>query len=364
MMMMMMMMMMTMEKKRGLLLMMVAALFILTKQTTTAYELRTGCVPIPERVDPGGQTVPAASIYVREDGKNVVENDDLLVLFVHGTSGSNIYWRCIQDAFVEMGYHALALDLRGQGFSQQTPPSQVHYTYDMFALDIRATLEALGLERKRLAWAGVSIGSSIGVKYNVLFPGSIHLLSLFSFSPIFASPQCAVFDCVLDAVSTPTTMLNEPCQNNPLLIQAQAKIAQNKERAAPMIPSLIEYGWTENQTSELAAIKAPTGISFGSIDSLLGDGGSSWFTHKNVENSVINEHVEKGHLNIISDWKNGVRDMLRLFDMKDIPDFIRILDRGCDVCPLVKPEVMIECSYNSTDYAFPQLGESAPPFRY
>jgi len=171
-------------------------------------------------------------------------------------------------------------------------------------------------------------------------------------------------DCVLDAVSTPTTMLNEPCQNNPLLIQAQAKIAQNKERAAPMIPSLIEYGWTENQTSELAAIKAPTGISFGSIDSLLGDGGSSWFTHKNVENSVINEHVEKGHLNIISDWKNGVRDMLRLFDMKDIPDFIRILDRGCDVCPLVKPEVMIECSYNSTDYAFPQLGESAPPFRY
>lgn len=297
------------------------------------------CVAVDSRsTDATNTHVPGASIFVRTLGHKGHQSRPPILL-VHGTSASNLYWRCIQQRLADDGLFTIAIDLRGHGQSEQTPTSDVKYTYEMFARDIASVLDSIGVTGQ-FDWAGVSIGSSIAVEFNALFPGRIRRMALFSYNPLFAQPGCTKYGCILGASSTPQSMLNEPCQDDPLLIEAQDAIAQNKQRAGPIIPNLIHNGWTQDQGDQLALIKVPTLVGFGTVDSLLGDGNSTRYVYHAIENSVMREHVAKGHLFLISDERQAYKNIVSLLfeaDEHPISDQAISLNTGCHVCPLVRP---------------------------
>jgi pimeloyl-ACP methyl ester carboxylesterase len=84
------------------------------------------------------------------------EGDDV-VLCLHGWPQHWYEWRFLLPKLAEAGYRAVALDLRGFGWSDAPPDG---YEKENLADDVLAVLDALGLERVKLVghdwggWAG------------------------------------------------------------------------------------------------------------------------------------------------------------------------------------------------------------------
>jgi pimeloyl-ACP methyl ester carboxylesterase len=328
------------------------------------------CVPIPERVVDGA-TIPAAKLYVRLQGKK--HHNKPSILFVHGTSASNVYWRCVQELFSKQ-YHTISLDLRGHGQSEQTPagpaPSpaepypyplpppdippagQINYNHRLFADDIAALLDYLKVDE--VIWAGVSIGGSIGIQFNHQYPGVIKRLAMFSAGPgLYRVPPCPdgppcqdlqpcnpCWPFFIPVGGTPDTLLPESAECPDEIAPVKLKIAQNQARAGPIIPNLLRYMWTEDLRPLLSDIKVPTLIGYGSIDPLQPDGGSSKYMHEYIDNSVLVKFVGKGHLMMITAYQ-AVYDVLAEFIVSDkMPDSTVVFNTGCecDVCPDVVVE--------------------------
>jgi 3-oxoadipate enol-lactonase len=77
------------------------------------------------------------------------------LLLVHGFTGAKEDFTEWLDALAELGWHAVAPDLRGHGTSHQ-PQHESAYSLDAFATDVLALLDALGWER------AVVLGHSMG----------------------------------------------------------------------------------------------------------------------------------------------------------------------------------------------------------
>lgn len=82
------------------------------------------------------------------------------ILLVHGYPLSRAMWRAQHDALVDLGWRGILPDLRGYGESQATPPP---YSMDLFADDLAALLDHLGLERVVLG--GLSMGGYIAFAF-------------------------------------------------------------------------------------------------------------------------------------------------------------------------------------------------------
>ncbi len=81
------------------------------------------------------------------------EGDDV-VLCLHGWPQHWYEWRHLLPALAAAGYRALAIDLRGFGWSDAPPEG---YEKENLASDVLAVLDALGLERVKLVghdWGG------------------------------------------------------------------------------------------------------------------------------------------------------------------------------------------------------------------
>lgn len=70
-------------------------------------------------------------------------------------------------------YHVLALDTRGHGASEASPPP---YTFDQLADDVHAVVQSLGIVRPH--FVGLSLGGMIGQTYALRFPGALGSLTL------------------------------------------------------------------------------------------------------------------------------------------------------------------------------------------
>lgn len=334
---------------------------------------KTQCVAVPARIV-NGVNIPAANLYVKTQGK--YNKDKPTILFIHGTSASNIYWACVQE-LLSRDYYTVSLDLRGHGQSQQTPAGpldpplppipanlpfplppapvppagQVNYTHELFADDINAVLNHLKIT-KNIIWAGVSIGGSIGLFFVAKYPGVVARLAMFSAGPglyrvpicpngtlCLSNPACSpCWPYFIPVNGTPDTLLPEAQFCPDQLVDAKAKIAQNQARAAPIIPNLLRYAWTENLRPILSQIKIPTLIGYGSIDLLQPDGGSSKYMHDNIDGSVLVEFAGKGHLMMITDYTMVSRVLKDFIEKCALPEKTVVFNTGCCVCPLVKPE--------------------------
>ncbi len=77
------------------------------------------------------------------------------LLLVHGFTGAKEDFTDFLDPLAELGWHAVAPDQRGHGASAK-PEAEDDYTFEAFATDLLALLDALGWERC------VALGHSMG----------------------------------------------------------------------------------------------------------------------------------------------------------------------------------------------------------
>jgi pimeloyl-ACP methyl ester carboxylesterase len=82
-------------------------------------------------------------LHVREWGKA----DGAPILFIHGWSQNHLCWDKQYESTLRDEFRLVAFDLRGHGMSQ-APPGPGHYTDDrLWADDLAAIIDRLGLER-------------------------------------------------------------------------------------------------------------------------------------------------------------------------------------------------------------------------
>ena len=83
-------------------------------------------------------------------------------------------------------------------------------------------------------------------------------------------------------------------------------------------------------------VKIPTLICYGSIDAVVNPG-TEKFYHENIPNSVLAEFVGKGHELHVTDYKNFNRLLNEFIASCKFPDFTKVFDQGCCICPKLKP---------------------------
>jgi pimeloyl-ACP methyl ester carboxylesterase len=83
-----------------------------------------------------------------------------LVVAVHGLSGNMRGFDSLGERLGGKGMQLVAVDLRGRGRSETTPPGT--YGWENHALDVFAVADALGLER--FSVVGHSMGGSVAIK--------------------------------------------------------------------------------------------------------------------------------------------------------------------------------------------------------
>jgi len=98
------------------------------------------------------------------------------ILFIHGSTGSSSAWEKITPGFGEE-YNLIVPDLRGHGYSKD-PRSHRAYTTDLFAEDLQALLDELGV--KECIVVGHSFGALVAMTLYHRIPSRVKKLVLLS----------------------------------------------------------------------------------------------------------------------------------------------------------------------------------------
>jgi pimeloyl-ACP methyl ester carboxylesterase len=99
------------------------------------------------------------------------------VLLVHGFGASAYQWRFTLPVLAAAGFHAIAPDLPGHGFSQLAFPNG-EYTRDRYARRLWLLLDALGVTSAPVV--GHSMGGAIAAEMGWQQPGRLSRLALLS----------------------------------------------------------------------------------------------------------------------------------------------------------------------------------------
>ncbi len=110
-------------------------------------------------------TVGDVQLAVREYG--LPSNQSPSILLVHGLSSNSLLWHGAATELVQLGYHVVALDLRGHGLSSKP---DVGYDIATVSLDIALLIEALRLRRPVVA--GQSWGGNVVLELACRHPDS------------------------------------------------------------------------------------------------------------------------------------------------------------------------------------------------
>ena len=90
------------------------------------------------------------------------------ILLVHGTPFNRSMWQPQLSAIAAAGWRAIAVDLRGYGETTVVPGKT---TFDVFAADLAAVADHLGLERVVLG--GLSMGGQIVMQFARQYPDRV-----------------------------------------------------------------------------------------------------------------------------------------------------------------------------------------------
>lgn len=113
------------------------------------------------------------------------------ILFVHGVGGDLDAWQFVREPLLAAGLSAVALDLRGSGYSGH-PRKRASYGFERMNEDILSVLAAEGLERATLI--GHSGGAVISLAFAAAHPEKVASLVLItpSYGPPSYAPNAAV----------------------------------------------------------------------------------------------------------------------------------------------------------------------------
>jgi len=119
------------------------------------------------------QEVNNVELYYEQWGAE----EALPFVLLHGWTASNYLFKDLGPALGQR-YRAIAPDLRGHG---QSAKPQGEYTTEVLATDVRALLQALGIDRKIVLY-GQSMGGQIALYYAIRYPDTMAKLILDSTS--------------------------------------------------------------------------------------------------------------------------------------------------------------------------------------
>lgn len=325
-------------------------------------------IKVPSRCTEQG-VIPEAEIFVRLQGD--LRRDKPVLVFLHGVAFSSDCFRCQQDELCEC-FSTIAFDLRGFGRSTKTPPTSsgqpnsIDYTYEVWADDIQYVLSKLGV--KKCVMAGSSLGANISMFYTQRYPGQVERLVLLAGDPIITvlDPSCTDANCAVQPscdwqypVETGCSLdlkgsiisqigyqeflkqfaapafYNEACQNK--LVKAQNYLVETfLATGLDILLNVTLVAGTEDLRPLLPEISVPTLICYGSIDNVVPPG-ASIYMHEQMANSTLVEFVGKGHQLQVTAYKQLNCLLKQFLCAGSMPDFMKVFDEGCTVCPKVKP---------------------------
>lgn len=203
------------------------------------------------------------------------------LLLVHGFGASSYQWRFQLPALAEAGFHVLAPDLPGHGFSQLNFPAG-EYTRAAYALRIWQLVDALGIAR--LPVVGQSMGG--GIVAEMAFqqperPDGLVLMSAVGFGEVpsrsrtlvpvpdllaplgqaFAS--YAVVRFILRGVYGPEASWTRRDEDELLAPYAQSDIYR------ALLRTLKEFDFSLHTPAQLAALPEGTLVMFGDSDRVV-----------------------------------------------------------------------------------------------
>lgn len=197
------------------------------------------------------------------------------VVLIHGYPLSRQIW-APQAAALADAAHILAPDLRGHGDSQAVPGP---YSMDLFAADIKAFLEALGVA-EQIVLGGLSMGGYVAFAFLRKYPHLVKGLILTATRAAADSEQAkagreqtallarekgvqAVVQGMLPKMFAPTTL-----EGNPGLVM-QIKDVMESTSLDGVIGDLAAMKERPDSTPELSGISIPTLIVHGAQDAIV-----------------------------------------------------------------------------------------------
>lgn len=217
------------------------------------------------RIDAGGVTL-----------NYLLEGDGTPLVLTHGLGDTLRFWDPVAPALAAH-HRLLRWDVRGFGDSDKPPGP---YSAALFAADLLALLDALGLERVHLG--GISMGGVIAQRFALDHGDRLRSLILCSTSSEIAAAATAGWQRLANAVEqrgfgagarnasrsfAPAFAARHP----DVVAAAGEQTARNDPRAyAAAARAMSEYGWT----AALAAVRVPVLILQGLADQLTPPGGS------------------------------------------------------------------------------------------
>ncbi len=219
------------------------------------------------------------SWFARPPLLNIVEDTGSgpVVVLIHGIASSSVTFQNVLP-LIRDTHRCISIDLLGFGTSPI--PEDCDYTLADHARAIHRTIGSLRL-REPFTLVGHSMGSLIGARYAARWPRQVGRLVLVS-PPIYLSPHelssetdRAMMDFYLKAYrffreNKDFTLQNAAIVEKFLAIPKAMDI--NERTWAPFVKSLQNSIESQTTVSDLASVKAPIEIVYGSLDQFASDG--------------------------------------------------------------------------------------------
>ncbi|MCE5294522.1 MAG: alpha/beta hydrolase [Chlamydiales bacterium] len=350
--------------------------------------------------------IPGANLYFREQGRE--HESGPTIVFVPPTGLTSDVWRCQQEELSKCYRTiAVDLRGTGRSdVTDPEAIAYTHQVFanDIYAMLNDPVLHV----GSNVIMVGCELGGSIGIVYAASFPDEISKLVLVNSGPglYFVNDcaldpacdqtipcgddgsccaincgtvcwpfpmitqndtyessnilQCCTFicsgeneeefeacyeQCVVDynAWVFPRRYLNEPCQ--PKLANLQALCVQSFSAAtiSGVIENIIYNAWSQDLRPLLDQIDVPTLICIGTIDEALPNG-AGIYLNNNINHSKLAKFEDKGHLLQATAYKQFNKVLKTFVKNRHFPAFIDIPNKGCCVCPLIKPVPLFRCS--------------------
>ncbi len=209
------------------------------------------------------------------------------VVFLHGSGpGASAYsnFKHNIDGVVAAGYRAILIDMIGFGYSSK--PTGCDYTTELFASNVKATLDALNIEQCTLL--GNSLGGAICIRLALdypqlvtalimMAPGGIEEKETYFGMPGIAKMVSAFVDGGLDRDGLRTvlnTLVFDSKHVTDSLVEERFSILEQQP------PDVLSRMIIPNMSAELSALKCPIYGFWGEQDEMTPVSGAAHFTQR------------------------------------------------------------------------------------
>jgi len=232
------------------------------------------------------------------------EGEGPVVVMIHGIASSSVTFSELVPLLRDK-YRCISIDLLG--FGESPAPEGATYTIEEHVDAVRSTIKSLKLKAPFIL-VGHSMGSLISARYAARFPGKVSRLILVS-PPIYVAPT-ALGDPRSRAAMSAYLRAYEYLRGNKDFTTRSASFLA---RLSPIknVLEVTERNWEpfvlslknsiESQTalSDIASVKVPVEIVYGTLDPFIMTGGlriAEQLRHVTVHRVEANDHLVRKRL--------------------------------------------------------------------